>query len=193
MDKHLIFVYGTLKKKHGGYAHQTYLSQARFVGDCCIPGVMVHLGRYPGLVPDEICRVTGEVYEVTAPMIQAVDRYEGYPDFYSRRKVSTPFGMAWAYYKNNVTVKDNVVCVDRGLWLGGQADRAPYKKVLDYYKNKRWNEPHYRIGEQPIVDNVIPESSPAALPAPIPDVPNLVEVVTQKLDIPVKPSRTGVM
>jgi gamma-glutamylcyclotransferase (GGCT)/AIG2-like uncharacterized protein YtfP len=159
-DKHLIFVYGTLKKVDGNGAQTRHLGDATFMGACSIPGVMVHLGYYPGLVHDPICRVTGEVYEVTTKDIQGMDAYEGTPHNYSRRLVETPFGRSWAYFKNHVNypMPDNIVCVDRGLWQGGEVDRAPYSKVRDFYQNKRWNEPEYRnMEKKPIVPST-PES-----------------------------------
>jgi gamma-glutamylcyclotransferase (GGCT)/AIG2-like uncharacterized protein YtfP len=159
-ENHKIFVYGTLKKEYGNPdVHKRYLGNAVWLGRCCIPGVMVHLGYYPGLVDDKDCRVTGEVYEVSPVMIQSMDAYEGCPHNYTRRTVDTPFGKAWCYFKNHVgLLGDAIVCVDRGLWLGGARDKAPYRQVRDFYVNKRWQQPEYRnMKDQPIT-TMIPES-----------------------------------
>jgi gamma-glutamylcyclotransferase (GGCT)/AIG2-like uncharacterized protein YtfP len=156
-ERHLIFVYGTLKKDGGNGAHTRHLREATYRGACSIPGVMVHLGYYPGLIEDSVCRVTGEVYEVTAQAIQSMDGYEGVPHNYQRRQVDTPWGRAWAYYKNHVTLPlaKNISCVSRGLWTGGLGDKAPYSEVVDFYQNKRYLEPKYRnMEKQPIIDNV---------------------------------------
>lgn len=157
--KHKIFVYGTLKKDHGNSAHQRYLKDATWVGRCCIPGVMVHLGYYPGLVDDKVCFTTGEVYEVDAVAIHQMDQYEGCPHNYTRRSVNTPFGNAWAYYKNHVPnpIPPQLVCVARGLWLGGEKDKMSYYDVCDFYKNKRWLEPTWReMQHQAIYPDAIP-------------------------------------
>jgi len=52
---------------------------ARFVGVAQVPGRLVDVGRYPGLLPslpqsDE--RVTGEVYEVDAAQLARLDEVE---------------------------------------------------------------------------------------------------------------------
>lgn len=170
--RHLVFVYGTLKKEHGNGAHDRYLNGAVFIGRCSIQGVMLHLGGCPGLVPDDICRVTGEVYEVTSEDVQAMDRYESVPHNYLRKLIVTPFGTAWTYYKNNAPnpPSELALCVDRGVWAGGNLDRMPYNKVRDYYINKRWLEPGERFRPiQPIVGDVIPASSPAANPSGKPE------------------------
>lgn len=159
-NKHLIFVYGTLKKDGGNGAHSRYLHGATYRGACSVPGVMLHLGYYPGMVEDKVCRVTGEVYEVDAKAIQGMDGYEGVPHNYVRRLVDTPWGKAWCYFKNHVTLPlaKNMVCVARGLWTGGQGDKTTYSEVVDFYKNKRYLEPKYRAMEkQPIISNT-PES-----------------------------------
>lgn len=159
-DKHLIFVYGTLKKEDGTYAHQRYLSEATFKGKCSIPGLLIHLQVFPGLVHDPICRVTGEVYEVNANAIHGMDIYEGVPHLYRRERVETPWGTAWSYFKNHIQfpIPDALVCVDRGLWTGGEVDRASYAKVKDFFQNRRWNEPEYRaMSKQPIID-VVPSA-----------------------------------
>jgi gamma-glutamylcyclotransferase (GGCT)/AIG2-like uncharacterized protein YtfP len=166
--RHLMFVYGTLKREGGNHSvHKRYLAEsAIFVGKCSIPGVLMYLGFYPGLVHHPDCRVTGEVWEVTPASIAEMDGYESVPNNFIRRIVNTPFGQAWCYYKNfKGELGDAVVCVDRGYWTGSQNDRMPYHKVVDFFKNRRYNEPEERNREPKIiVPEVIPESSPAALP-----------------------------
>lgn len=145
----LVFVYGTLKK---GESADGFLKDCEYQGMTSIPGVMVHLGRFPGLVDHEVCRVTGEVYKTPWDVMKRLDNYESAPAFYHRRQVKTPWGNAWTYYKNDMpTLNDATVCVDRGIWRGGSADRISYGNLLDYFTNKRWNEPQFRVGPQPII------------------------------------------
>jgi gamma-glutamylcyclotransferase (GGCT)/AIG2-like uncharacterized protein YtfP len=184
--RHLLFVYGTLKKEGGTNAHERYLSKATYVGKCSVKGVMLHLSGYPGMVPDNVCRVTGEIYEVQPSDIQNMDRYEGVPHNFVRRLTDTPFGTAWAYYKtyNAISLAENVVCVDRGVWTGrGAEDRVPYRQVKDFWANKRYHEPEERAKPmQPVTYDVIPESSPARGPVAlvVPPKPALPPVIKFK-------------
>ncbi len=157
-NKWLVFVYGTLKREYGGRAHIDYLANKRQVGTCCVPGVMLHLGAYPGLVDDDVCFTTGEVYEVDAVDIASMDRYESVPHLYTRKLVSTPWGNAWAYFKTGcpIPVPNSLTCVDRGIWLGSEKGKVRYDAVRDFYANKRYNEPNYRaLPVQPIVPNAV--------------------------------------
>lgn len=161
--KWLIFVYGTLKKHGGNHAHERYLKDRKMLGTCCVPGVLIHLTHYPGLVYDTACFVTGEVYEVDAVDIAAMDRYECVPLNYDRRLAVTPWGTAWAYYKQGVPnpIPNSVTCVDRGLWLGEDKGKVRYDTVVDFYKHKRYNEPNYRaLPDQPVIPSTsVPDSS----------------------------------
>ncbi len=73
-----IFVYGTLKRgchNHGYLAGQRFLGEARTA-----PGFrLFDLGGYPGIVvwPDDTAGVTGEIWEVDAPALAALDELEG--------------------------------------------------------------------------------------------------------------------
>jgi len=186
--RHLLFVYGTLKREGGNHeVHRRYLHDAVRVGKCSIPGVLLYLGFYPGLVHDTVCRVTGEVYEVTVGEIAAMDGYEGVPNNFIRRIVQTPFGQAWCYYKNfQGMLGDAVVCVDRGVWTGSQNDRMPYHKVVEFWKDRKYNNPEERNKEPKVIAyDVVPESSPAA--TPVPNTPALLPPPTLKI----KPVQVG--
>ncbi|HEY3064321.1 MAG TPA: gamma-glutamylcyclotransferase family protein [Methylomirabilota bacterium] len=82
----LLFAYGTLMR---GYAlHAVIARGSAFVGAGSVPGRLLDLGRYPGLVAGR-GRVRGEIYRVRdAELLATVDREEGY-NFARRRTVAT--------------------------------------------------------------------------------------------------------
>lgn len=80
-SRHLIFVYGTLKKggsNHGWLQGQHLLGPAR-----TRPGFTLYsLGEYPGLVPSrqDTEGVTGELWAVTPECLARLDAFEGVPE-----------------------------------------------------------------------------------------------------------------
>jgi gamma-glutamylaminecyclotransferase len=99
MDK--VFVYGTLKSGHG---NNRLLAQAECLGRAVLelPYKFVCLGGFPGLVHTRdavypASAVGGEVWEVDEFTFKRLDRLEGYPNFYDRTQIETPFGTAWTY------------------------------------------------------------------------------------------------
>ena len=70
-----VFVYGTLRQ--GEERDITRLRPApRWVGQASVPGLMVELGSYPGLVLGAPGQVKGEVYEISAALEQQLDVIE---------------------------------------------------------------------------------------------------------------------
>ncbi|PYS79511.1 MAG: hypothetical protein DMF70_12915 [Acidobacteria bacterium] len=64
MNKHLVFVYGTLRRG-SARAMSIRFPGSRFVADAKVSGSLYDLGAYPGLLLDESnSMVIGEVYEV---------------------------------------------------------------------------------------------------------------------------------
>lgn len=78
-----VFVYGTLLAGEGNHR---LLATATLVGEARTEPAfeLRDLGHFPGLVKRGACSVTGEVYEVDAATLAALDRLEGHPRFYRR-------------------------------------------------------------------------------------------------------------
>jgi gamma-glutamylcyclotransferase (GGCT)/AIG2-like uncharacterized protein YtfP len=72
-----LFIYGTLMP---GLRLEAEMHGARFVGSAQVPGRLVDVGRYPGLLLDLSKgdgQVTGEVYEVDDVQLARLDGVEG--------------------------------------------------------------------------------------------------------------------
>lgn len=109
MDK--VFVYGTLRQ--GGVREMPRLfPQCAFIGFGTAQGRLYDFGAYPGFMPDaEGGDVAGEVYEVPAIVLRALDdieRYEPHNEagsYYLRREVTVALQdgrqtTAWVYVCN---------------------------------------------------------------------------------------------
>jgi gamma-glutamylcyclotransferase (GGCT)/AIG2-like uncharacterized protein YtfP len=92
-----IFVYGTLL---AGEPNHRLLQGSRFVGRATTePGYRLHdLGAYPAMVQAGEGTVEGELYEIDAPTLAALDRLEGHPRFYRRVPVTLDGGEAVETY-----------------------------------------------------------------------------------------------
>ena len=69
----LLFIYGTLMP---GLRLEAEMHGARFVGAAQVPGRLVDVGRFPGLLPGD-GQITGEVYEVDDVQLARLDVVEG--------------------------------------------------------------------------------------------------------------------
>lgn len=111
----LLFAYGTLMR---GFAlHRWLQGAATFLGEGTVRGVLLSLGRYPGLVEGP-GRVRGELYRLHDPELLAVlDRQEGY-DFERRRvQVTLADGRrcrAWLYRYRGP--RERAVPIPAGDW-----------------------------------------------------------------------------
>lgn len=132
-----VFVYGTLKNGHGNHR---LLASSKFLGRSYIEGryKMLSMGGFPGLVAAATlpeCRISGEVYQVSEEVFQALDYLEGHPRFYERMKVPTQYKNAWAYFLPAAYLDRNYV--DAGTcWQPSQAEAewlagAPTHVVAD--------------------------------------------------------------
>lgn len=86
MGKHLIFVYGTLKRGWGNNAiihDQEFLGKAKTLNDHF---QMYTLGGFPGVVRGEK-EISGEAWLVDDAAFVRCDRLEGNPSFYKREEV----------------------------------------------------------------------------------------------------------
>lgn len=119
---HKIFVYGTLKS---GYGNNRLIEHANKLGEHTVEAgryCLVDLGPFPAVMPvDEISglaptKVTGEVWEVDDQTFERVDGLEGYPHFYNREKIQTPFGEAWMYFMQDKHGRNESDICDNGVW-----------------------------------------------------------------------------
>src|SRR5215217_1200295 len=91
MGKHLVFVYGTLRRG-GVRAMPELFPGSKFVGVASVGGRLYDFGSYPGLTLGESgSPVAGEVYEVSEEVLKKLDDIEA-PAFYSRREVEVSLG-----------------------------------------------------------------------------------------------------
>jgi len=107
MAKHLIFVYGTLKR---GWGNNAIIHDQKFV-DTAITSPdfqMYTLGGFPGVVLGDN-HILGEVWEVDDVAFDRCDRLEGHPNFYKRKQIFVALDKneelveAWIYiYQGNV-------------------------------------------------------------------------------------------
>ena len=78
-------VYGTLRPGGRAYAAFDLARRTRHLGPCCIPGRIVDLGGYPGLLPaqgqEASSGVAADLLELLDPALwDELDAYEG-PDY----------------------------------------------------------------------------------------------------------------
>ncbi len=81
MSRVLLFAYGTLMR--GEPAHDL-LGDARWLGaaDTEPAFTLLDMGDYPALLEGGTTRVAGEIYEIDASLLEALDRYEEAPEVY---------------------------------------------------------------------------------------------------------------
>ena len=70
----LLFVYGALRK---GASNDWRMEGARCLGTVEVPGTLVKIDWYPGLVLKGDTRVKGEVYEIGPELLKQLDKFEG--------------------------------------------------------------------------------------------------------------------
>lgn len=70
----LLFVYGALRK---GASNDWRMKSARWLGAAQVPGTLVKIDWYPGLVLEGETLVKGEVYEIGPELLGELDEFEG--------------------------------------------------------------------------------------------------------------------
>ena len=100
MNKHLVFVYGTLRRGNAG-AMSTRFPRSTFIADAKVNGTLYDLGAYPGLLLDDSdSLVVGEVYEVDDETLNELDQFEASSN-YSRKQaevsLATHKTKCWIY------------------------------------------------------------------------------------------------
>ncbi len=103
MNKHLVFVYGTLRRG-GARAMSIRFPNSIFIADAKVSGSFYDLGAYPGLLLNESnSLVIGEVYEVDDEILNQLDEFEASSD-YRRKQVEISLGTqsrtGWTYEPN---------------------------------------------------------------------------------------------
>jgi len=103
MNKHLVFVYGTLRRGGAGAMLERF-PNARFIADAKVSGSLYDLGAYPGLLLNQSnSTVTGEVYEVDDQTLNELDDFEASTNYW-RKQVEILLGaqsrMGWTYEPN---------------------------------------------------------------------------------------------
>ncbi|MFO0759820.1 MAG: gamma-glutamylcyclotransferase [Byssovorax sp.] len=86
-----LFVYGTLL---AGESNHALLSEARFAGSArTLPLYrLLDLGGHPALVEGGSAAVVGEIYDVPAASLPALDALEGHPGWYRRTRITLADG-----------------------------------------------------------------------------------------------------
>ncbi len=122
-----VFVYGTLL---AGESNHALLATARFIAaDRTAPTFTLHdLGSFPGLVASGAHSILGEVYDVDAPTLVALDHLEDHPRFYRRAELELAGGLtAWTYLLTSEQVVGCAVIGSgdwRGYWKEQSGQRA---------------------------------------------------------------------
>lgn len=121
MNKHLVFVYGTLRRGGAG-AMSMRFPNSKFVAEAKVRGSLYDLGAYPGLLLNEShSLVMGEVYEVDDELLNKLDDFEASSN-YARQQVEVSLGagkeIAWIYVpERNPEFYSQRTLITAGDWL----------------------------------------------------------------------------
>jgi gamma-glutamylcyclotransferase (GGCT)/AIG2-like uncharacterized protein YtfP len=100
MSKHLVFVYGSLRRGCAG-AMSLRFPDSKFIANAQVMGSLYDLGAYPGLLLNEAnSPVVGEIYEVDDETLKQLDEFEASSN-YLRKQVEVSLGSqssrCWTY------------------------------------------------------------------------------------------------
>jgi gamma-glutamylcyclotransferase (GGCT)/AIG2-like uncharacterized protein YtfP len=106
-----ITVYGSLLEGLGNWSWFLNNSESKKLGEHILEGPfqMLSLGGFPGLIINEDVnnKIFVETYEVSDAVYKSVERLEGYPFFYDRYLIQTPFGDSEVYILASYRYKDS--------------------------------------------------------------------------------------
>ncbi|MCC5827814.1 MAG: gamma-glutamylcyclotransferase [Phycisphaeraceae bacterium] len=122
-DRRELFVYGTLRR--GGVNHRLIASCAVLVGEAVMPGRLVIINWYPGLVDpvSSADRVVGEVYRLHPGDTAAMDRLDAYEGCGPR----SPLPHEFTRVPREVTMADGQA---RWVWVYRFAGPVDGRRVL---------------------------------------------------------------
>lgn len=116
----VLFVYGTLMR---GDDNHERLGEARPLGPARTSGRygLVHCGAYPAMVDrsadtDEDHGVWGELYEIAARHLPALDEYEGHPELFVRSTITLASGAAATAYMMREDLARGFPAIASGRW-----------------------------------------------------------------------------
>ena len=119
MTRHLVFVYGSLRRGSAG-AMSIRFPSSRFVAEAKVSGSLYDLGAYPGLLLNEPnSMVIGEVYEVDDEILKRLDDFES-SSHYWRKQVKISLGIqskkCWVYAPNPEAFSRQII-ITSGDWI----------------------------------------------------------------------------
>jgi len=119
-----VFVYGTLLSGYGNWAWA--LKDQTLVGEAeTLPTyTMLHLGGFPGIIPEGETAIQGEVYEVDEKCLKDLDSLEGVDDncpergLYRREKIELADGrkVLTYIYNDDTSWRDHSTVIASGSW-----------------------------------------------------------------------------
>lgn len=115
-----VFVYGTLKRGYGNYM-RLLEGHAEFVGEARTRPefTMLHLGGFPGIIPNGETAISGEVFRVDPRVLARLDGLEGHPNFYRRTPIILESGEAVeTYVLAHPDRYSREKVVEDGVWAG---------------------------------------------------------------------------
>jgi gamma-glutamylcyclotransferase (GGCT)/AIG2-like uncharacterized protein YtfP len=123
MSKKLLFVYGSLREGFGNHPlliDDDTSKMGTFTTEPIYE--MLDLGAFPGVVLGGQTPIVGEVYEVNETIWARVEALEGYPSFYNRVPLATPYGEAKMYILQRG--RGSTELVESGDWSSKRGTRG---------------------------------------------------------------------
>jgi gamma-glutamylcyclotransferase (GGCT)/AIG2-like uncharacterized protein YtfP len=133
MNKHLVFVYGTLRRG-GARSMSIRFPNSKFIADAKVSGSLYDLGAYPVLLINESnSLVSGEVYEVDDEILNKLDDFEASSNYWRKQveiSLDTHRRICWIYAPNHE------FCSHRALITSG--DWIEYAKTKRDWPGHTW-------------------------------------------------------